>query len=145
MNDVFRELPRFEKDALLNQRIGFLMSEWFRTFPELNLKHEIQMAHYYMVCHSKKYKRLDVFLSNWMKRADEIRKEKPLFGRLQKYVDPPHTEDMTFEEMRAIRRQNLGTNPMEVIDVTKTPTVGPIQTEWECFVPRPNTKHNSGG
>jgi len=91
--ELLKGLRRFETDESLKKKLLFLVDEWRRMFPELKIQEQIQYAHYWL-----------------MKKAEEIRKTKPVFGHpVQKYVEqkPNDEEVMTdadFAKMReAIR------------------------------------------
>jgi len=108
--ELLKGLRRFETDESLKKKLLFLVDEWRRMFPELKIQEQIQYAHYWLITHGVYRKRHDLYLSNWMKKAEEIRKTKPVFGHpVQKYVEqkPNDEEVMTdadFAKMReAIR------------------------------------------
>jgi hypothetical protein len=107
--ELFKGLVRFERDESLKKKIMFMMVEWQRMFPDLNLREQIQYAHYWLLVHGVHRKRHDLYLSNWMRKAEEIRRTKPVFGNpIKKYVEQKPTEEVMeasdFERMReAIR------------------------------------------
>ena len=107
--ELFKGLRRFETDDKLKKKILFLVDEWIRVFPEVNYKHEIQLAHYWLVSHGVYRKRHDLYLSNWMKKAEEMRRTKPVWGApvpSKKYIEvkPPEEEVMTAEDFAKLRQ-----------------------------------------
>ena len=106
--ELFKGLRRFENDDSLKKKILFLMEEWQRMFPNLNHREQIQLAHYWLISHGVYRKRHDLYLANWMRKAEEIRKTKPVFGQpIKKYIEqkPPEDEIMDgsdFAKMREV-------------------------------------------
>ena len=111
--ELFKGLRRFETDENLKKKILFLVEEWKRMFPLINIQEQIQLAHYWLVCHGVYRKRHDLYLSNWMKKAEEIRQTKPVFGQVipvKKYVENrPKEEDlMTADDFAKLRQTIRG-------------------------------------
>lgn len=106
--ELFKGLRRFENDPQLKKKILFLVEEWRPMFPEIDIKEQVQLAHYWLISHGVYRKRNDLYLSNWMKKAEEIRKTKPVWGApcpAKKYVEikPPEDEVVTPEMFKDLR------------------------------------------
>lgn len=111
--ELFKGLCRFENDANLKKKILFLVDEWKRMFPLVNIQEQVQLAHYWLISHGVYRKRHDLYLANWMKKAEEIRKTKPVFGAVtpaKKYVEqvPPEDERMTADDFFELRQTIRG-------------------------------------
>lgn len=64
-----KNLPKFENDKKLVRRFGFLMEEWRRAYDRVDLQHEIQYAHAWLLSSAKRYTDMSRFLNNWLKSA----------------------------------------------------------------------------
>ncbi len=69
--DYIAGLALFEKNEKLCKRIHFLVIEWQRVYPDVNLKYEFASAHQWLVMNCSKKKDYSKYLWNWVRRTQE--------------------------------------------------------------------------
>lgn len=104
----FNQLPRFKSDQF---GIVSKIPNWAFTFAveREDVERQIMFAHGWCENNPKKAPKKNVmrFLYNWMLIANRKGSLVPK-REDRKYKELPVEEDMTFEEMQAIRKKNMG-------------------------------------
>jgi hypothetical protein len=100
-------LTKFETNFKLNQRIGVLLMEWDRSYPNIDVRSQIQWAHCWLLENPKKDKKDYVrFLGNWMRTAQARAVERKTNVVVHKpYVEAKPAQDdvMTGEDFKKMR------------------------------------------
>lgn len=96
--EIITGLSRFEKDEKLCKKILFLVEDWRRTFPDVDLKYEFASAHQWLVMNNARYKDHSRFLFNWVKRAQNRFNELKMMNR-SRISTKPYIETKPQEEV----------------------------------------------
>lgn len=96
----------YENDKKFCKRFMFLVEEWNRTFPEVNIKNELAWAHNWLLTNGKQYKDMGRYFGSWVARTHRDALGKTTV-KVQKLPPPPkyeETEDvMTGDDFKAMR------------------------------------------
>ncbi len=108
MDFNFEKLPRFKAHAF---EISLLMPQWARAHqvPCDAIINQIYIAHAWADSNPKKAPKKNItrYLFNWMAQAKRYGNLKVPEKRVQAVKAVIPEPDMTFEEMQAIRKQNM--------------------------------------
>lgn len=109
MDLEFDKLPRFQKDSM---KIFGLIPQWAHAHqvPEPAIISQLYIAHAWCDSNPKKAPKKQVtrFLWSWMAQAKRYNNLKTPQKAIPKAPEVLPEADMTIEEMKAIRMQNMG-------------------------------------
>ncbi len=92
---ILKGLAKFENNPQLTQRIGILLMEWQRSYPNIDVRSQIQWAHCWILENPKRDKKDYVrFLGNWMRTAQARAVER----KTNVVVHKPYREEKPVEE-----------------------------------------------
>lgn len=104
---ILTGLTKFESHKPLADRIGILLIEWERSYPNIDVRSQIQWAHNWLLENPKKDKKNYVrFLGNWMRSAQARALErKTNVVAHKKYVEhkPEESELPTAEDFQKMK------------------------------------------
>lgn len=109
MSSWLKGLRRFEQDLKLALKIDFLVLDWARSYPNVDLRSQIQWAHSWLESNPAKAKKDNArFLNNWMKNEERRSRERRV-DATPRLPPPPRItvkeEDvMTAEDFAAMRQ-----------------------------------------
>lgn len=109
--DVLKGLKLFENNYSLRTKILFLMEEWKKMCPSVDVKNQVAWAHYWLLSNPRKMKKdLARFLANWMKSEEKRNLERRQGERRTlaplpppKYYDTPDEELPGPEEFQKMK------------------------------------------
>lgn len=107
-------LPLFEGNEKLCKRISFLVLDWQKVYPDVDLKYEFASAHQWLVMNCSKKKDYVRYLWNWVKRTQEKVNtfkalNRPTMGQIKtrKYVEviPADSDVMDATDWKRLKEE----------------------------------------